>query len=55
MTSKVRRSHNHGVIPNIAENKRNRKRAKQGRKRLFNLEVYRHRFAMVNLRQALAQ
>ena len=36
---------NHGVIPNIAENKRHRKRPKRGRKRLFNPEVYRHRFA----------
>lgn len=36
---------NHGVIPNIAENKRHRKRPKRGRKRLFNPEIYRHRFA----------
>jgi transposase len=36
---------NHGVIPNIAENKRNRKAPKRGRKRLFNAEVYRRRFA----------
>jgi transposase len=35
---------NHGVIPNIPENKRNRKRAKRGRKRLFNAEIYAHRF-----------
>jgi transposase len=35
---------NHGVIPNIAENKRNRKQTKRGRRRLFNPEVYRHRF-----------
>lgn len=35
---------NHGVIPNIAENKRNRKAPKRGRKRFFNAEVYKHRF-----------
>ena len=35
---------NHGVIPNIDENKRNRKGIKKGRKRLFNAEVYKRRF-----------
>lgn len=35
---------NHGVIPNIIENKRNRKRPKRGRKRLFNPAVYKQRF-----------
>jgi transposase len=35
---------NHGVIPNIDENKRNRKTPKRGRKRLFNAEVYKRRF-----------
>ena len=35
---------NHGLIPNIDENKRNRKSPKQGRKRLFNPDVYKHRF-----------
>ncbi len=35
---------NYGVIPNIAENKRNRKAPKRGRKRLFNAEVYKLRF-----------
>ncbi|MCS6909906.1 MAG: transposase, partial [Anaerolineales bacterium] len=35
---------NHGLIPNIPENKRNRKAPKRGRKRLFNAEVYRRRF-----------
>lgn len=35
---------NHGLIPNMAENKRNRKRAKLGRKRMFCEEVYRRRF-----------
>jgi transposase len=36
---------NHGVIPNIAENRRNRKYPKRGRKRLFNPDVYKHRFS----------
>jgi len=35
---------NHSLIPNIDENKRNRKRTKRGRKRLFNSDVYKHRF-----------
>jgi transposase len=35
---------NHSLIPNMAENKRNRKKPKQGRKRLFNAEVYQRRF-----------
>jgi transposase len=35
---------NHGLIPNIAENKRGRKKPKRGRKRLFNKDVYKHRF-----------
>jgi transposase len=35
---------NHGLIPNIAENNRNRKSVKRGRKRHFNHEVYAHRF-----------
>ena len=35
---------NHGLIPNIAENKRNRHQPKRGRRRLFNPEVYRRRF-----------
>jgi transposase len=35
---------NHGVIPNIPENRRNRKRAKLGRNLLFNEEVYHQRF-----------
>ena len=37
---------NRGVIPNIDENKRNRKRAKRGRKRHFNRNVYKGRFAI---------
>ena len=36
---------NHGLIPNIDENTRNRKQNKRGRKRLFNKIVYRQRFA----------
>lgn len=35
---------NHKVVPNIAENKRNRKTPKRGRKRLFNPERYKQRF-----------
>jgi transposase len=35
---------NRGVKPNIAENKRNRKKAKRGRKRYFNASVYKRRF-----------
>jgi len=36
---------NHKLIPNIAENKRNRKSAKRGRKRFFNPAVYKCRFS----------
>lgn len=35
---------NYGLIPNIAENKRNRKQVKRGRKRLFDPTIYKHRF-----------
>ena len=35
---------NHGLIPNMPENPRNRKRTKRGRKRFFNAEVYQNRF-----------
>jgi transposase len=35
---------NHGLIPNMKENKRNRKGKKRGRPRLFNEEVYKRRF-----------
>jgi transposase len=35
---------NHDLKPNIPENKRNRKKNKRGRKRIFNEEVYKHRF-----------
>jgi transposase len=35
---------NHGVIPNICENQRNRKQTKRGRKRLFNAVIYKQRF-----------
>jgi transposase len=37
---------NHGVVPNMPENPRNRKRAKRGRKRLFNKAVYTPRFGI---------
>ena len=37
---------NEGIIPNIDENKRNRKKAKKGRKRLFNKEIYNNRFSI---------
>ena len=35
---------NHKLLPNIPENKRNRKQAKPGPKRMFNQNVYRRRF-----------
>jgi transposase len=35
---------NHGLIPNIPENRRNRKTPKRGRKRLFNADIYKRRF-----------
>ncbi len=37
---------NHGLIPNIDENKRNRQKNKVGRKRLFNKEIYNNRFSI---------
>ena len=37
---------NRGVIPNIAENKRNRKKAKPGPKRSFDPDRYAHRFCI---------
>ena len=37
---------NRGVRPNIPENKRNRKTIKRGRKRHFNGDAYRNRFAI---------
>jgi transposase len=36
---------NHGLIPNMDENKRNQKRVKRGRKRLFNKTLYKKRFS----------
>lgn len=36
---------NHGLIPNMDENKRNQKRGKRGRKRLFNKAIYKQRFS----------
>jgi hypothetical protein len=35
---------NYGLIPNTPENKRRRKTPKRGRKRLFNAEIYQHRY-----------
>ena len=35
---------NHGLIPNIPENPRNRQQTKRGRKRLFKAQVYADRF-----------
>jgi hypothetical protein len=35
---------NHGLIPNIPENVRNRKKAKPGPKRFFDKDRYKHRF-----------
>jgi transposase len=37
---------NRGVIPNIDENKRNRKSVKRGRKRHFNRDAYKQRFVV---------
>lgn len=37
---------NHCVIPNIPENIRNRTNTKRGRKRFFNVDVYKHRFTI---------
>lgn len=37
---------NYGLIPNMAENKRNRKKVKRGRKRLFNPQIYKLRFVI---------
>jgi transposase len=36
---------NHHLIPNIAENRRNRKYVKRGRRRFFNTSIYKQRFA----------
>jgi hypothetical protein len=35
---------NYGLIPNVAENQRNRKTSKRGRRRFFNKEIYKQRF-----------
>jgi len=35
---------NHGLIPNIPENPRNRQRPKPGPKRFFNQDIYKHRY-----------
>jgi len=39
-----RKIQNRKMIPNIAENKRNRKKPKRGRKRFFDKEVFKERF-----------
>ncbi|MBZ0283146.1 MAG: IS5/IS1182 family transposase [Anaerolineae bacterium] len=44
---------NHRVIPNIVENTRSRKKPKRGRKRLFNRDVYKLRFAWIDKFRAL--
>lgn len=38
---------NAGMIPNIKENPRNRKKTKRGRKRLFDISIYQERFQTV--------
>jgi len=35
---------NRGLKPNIAENRRGRKKPKRGRRRLFDWEIYRERY-----------
>lgn len=37
---------NHGVKPNIPENRRNRKSPKRGRKRYFHMDVYKNRYVV---------
>jgi transposase len=37
---------NHGLVPNIPENIRSRKKAKPGPKRFFNVDIYKHRFVI---------
>ena len=37
---------NHGVIPNIPENPRNRQTTKRGRKRFFDEDIYKNRFCV---------
>ena len=36
---------NHRIVPNICENRRNRKSTKRGRKRLFDAMIYKQRFS----------
>jgi transposase len=44
-TKEVRKTcFNHGLVPNIPENKRNRKGVKKGRPRLYNKDIYKRRF-----------
>lgn len=38
---------NHNMTPNINENKRNRKKTKRGRKRLFDESIFKERFETI--------
>ena len=38
---------NHGMIPNINENNRNRKKTKRGRKRLFDKSIFKERLSTI--------
>lgn len=38
---------NSGMIPNINENKRNRKKTKRGKKRLFDVAIFKERFEKI--------
>lgn len=38
---------NAGMIPNIPENKRNRKKSKRGKKRLFSSSIFKERFQTI--------
>ena len=38
---------NRSMIPNIPENKRNRKKTKRGKKQIFNEEIFRERFRTI--------
>lgn len=38
---------NHNMIPNVNENKRNRKKTKRGRKRIFDESIFKERFETI--------
>ena len=38
---------NHNMIPNVKENKRNRKKTKRGRKRIFDESIFQERFETI--------